>query len=109
MACGVPLSSAWRGSRGSQISSRGSACGEFNRFLGIACASALETKSLLLKGLAVGYWTRDEFERLDELADRGLLVGGKAPEVSAVASGQAECQPERPERPFTFPAPPVDR
>ena len=46
--------------------------GEFARFLDIARASALETKSLLKKGLDVRYWPPEEFERLDRLADRGL-------------------------------------
>jgi four helix bundle protein len=46
--------------------------GEFVRFLSIARASATETKALLRKGLDVGYWSQDEYERLDRLANRGL-------------------------------------
>jgi four helix bundle protein len=44
----------------------------FANFLDFSRASALETKALLKKGLAVGYWAEDEFQRLDKLADRGL-------------------------------------
>jgi four helix bundle protein len=45
---------------------------QFVHFLDISRASALETKSLLNKGLAVGYWEDTEFRRLDSLATRGL-------------------------------------
>ena len=45
---------------------------QFAHFLDIVRASALETKALLKKGLAVGYWPESEFQRLDTLADRGL-------------------------------------
>jgi hypothetical protein len=34
--------------------------------------AALETKALLKKRLAVGYWTEEEFQRLDKLANRGV-------------------------------------
>ena len=50
---------------------------EFVRFLDISRGSALETKALLKKGLAVGYWTEEEFQRLDKLADRGLQTVAK--------------------------------
>ena len=50
---------------------------EFVRFLDISRGSALETKALLKKGLAVGYWTAEEFQRLDKLADRGLQAVAK--------------------------------
>ena len=45
---------------------------QFAHFLDIVRASALETKALLKKGLAVGYWPESEFQRLDTLANRGL-------------------------------------
>jgi four helix bundle protein len=45
---------------------------QFANFLDYSRASALETKALLKKGLSVGYWTQDEFQRLDTLANRGL-------------------------------------
>lgn len=45
---------------------------QFANFLDFSRASALETKALLKKGLSVGYWTQDEFRRLDTLANRGL-------------------------------------
>jgi len=44
----------------------------FANFLDFSRASALETRSLLKKGLAVGYFKADEAARLDSLADRGL-------------------------------------
>ena len=50
---------------------------QFVHFLDIARASAIETKALLKKGLAVGYWQPPEFERLDTLADRGLQAVAK--------------------------------
>jgi four helix bundle protein len=50
---------------------------QFVHFLDIARASAIETKALLKKGLAVGYWQPSEFERLDVLADRGLQAVAK--------------------------------
>ena len=50
---------------------------EFARFLDIARASVLETQALLRKGLDVGYWPQEEFERLDALADRGLQALAK--------------------------------
>ena len=46
--------------------------GQFAHFLDISRASTLETKTLLKKGLAVGYWNDKEFARLDSLADRAL-------------------------------------
>jgi four helix bundle protein len=45
---------------------------QFANFLDFPRASALETKALLKKGLTVGYWSEEEFERLDKLATRGL-------------------------------------
>jgi 23S rRNA-intervening sequence protein len=43
---------------------------QFLTFLDVSRASALETKSLLKKGLAVGCWKENEFTRLDGLATR---------------------------------------
>jgi four helix bundle protein len=40
---------------------------QFLNFLDVSRASALETKSLLKKGLAVGYWDEKEFKRLINL------------------------------------------
>jgi four helix bundle protein len=51
--------------------------GQFAAFLDISRASALETKALLKKGLDVGYWSENEFKRLDTLADRGLQALAK--------------------------------
>ena len=45
---------------------------QFVNFLDFSRASALETKSLLKKGLAVGYFKSDDATRLGSLADRGL-------------------------------------
>jgi hypothetical protein len=51
--------------------------GQFAHILDISRASALETKTLLKKGLAVGYWAEAEFRRLDDLATRGLQTIAK--------------------------------
>jgi four helix bundle protein len=45
---------------------------QFLNFLDISRASALETQSLLKKGLDVGYWDEDEFARLNRLATRAV-------------------------------------
>jgi four helix bundle protein len=50
---------------------------EFARFLDIARASTLETKALLKKGLDVNYWSKEEYLRLDALANRGLQALAK--------------------------------
>ena len=50
---------------------------QFVNFLDFSRASALETKSLLKKGLAVGYFKTDEVTRLDRLADRGIQAVAK--------------------------------
>ena len=50
---------------------------EFARFLDIDRASVLETQALLRKGLDVGYWPQEEFDRLNALADRALQVLAK--------------------------------
>jgi len=50
---------------------------QFASFLDYSRASAQETKSLLKKGLAVGYFTADDAERLNALADRGLQAVAK--------------------------------
>ena len=50
---------------------------EFVRFLDIARGSALEVQALLKKGLAVGYWSQEEYDRLDSLARRGLQAVAK--------------------------------
>ena len=44
----------------------------FANFLDFSRGSACETKSLLRKGLACGYFSADDFGRLDRLATRGL-------------------------------------
>ncbi len=46
--------------------------GQFAHFLDISRASILDTKTLLKKGLVVGYWNMEEFSRLDSLAERAL-------------------------------------
>jgi four helix bundle protein len=51
--------------------------GQFAHFLDVARASALETKTLLIKGLDVGYWKQEEFDRLDQLANRGIQAVAK--------------------------------
>jgi four helix bundle protein len=50
---------------------------EFARFLDISRASALETQTLLKKGLAIGYWNDEEFRRLHALATRGVQAVAK--------------------------------
>ena len=50
---------------------------QFAHLLDIARASAMETKTLLIKGLDVGYWSEDEFDRLTGLADRGIQAVAK--------------------------------
>jgi hypothetical protein len=49
----------------------------FVRFLDFSRGSAEEAKSLLSKGLAVGYFTPDDYARLDSLATRGLQAVAK--------------------------------
>jgi len=44
----------------------------FANFLDFSRASACETRSLLRKGFICGYFSADHFDRLDELAVRGL-------------------------------------
>ena len=48
--------------------------GEFAHLLDVSRASALETQALLLKARDVGYVSREEFQRLNGLAERGLQV-----------------------------------
>ena len=50
---------------------------QFAHFLDIARASAQETRSLLRKGLAVGYWVLEDYERLDALAIRGIQAAAR--------------------------------
>jgi len=50
---------------------------QFLTFLDVSRASALETKSLLKKGLAVAYWNEQEFKRLDALATRAIQAIAK--------------------------------
>ena len=50
---------------------------QFLHFLNFARASATETRALLRKGLALGYLSEAEFERLDTLALRGLQALAK--------------------------------
>jgi len=45
--------------------------------LDVSRSSALETQSLLKKGLAVGYWNEKEFKRLDALATRAIQAIAK--------------------------------
>ena len=45
---------------------------QFAHFLDISRGSAQETRALLRKGLTVGYWPLNEYERLDALAIRGI-------------------------------------
>src|SRR5688572_3433857 len=49
----------------------------FLPFLTIARGSASETRALLRKGVALGYLSEPEFERLDTLARRGLQALAK--------------------------------
>ena len=49
----------------------------FAQFLDFSRASAEETKSLLKKGIEVGYLSSNDFERLDSLATRGLQAVAK--------------------------------
>src|SRR5882672_890083 len=44
----------------------------FANFLDFSRGSACETRSLLKKGLACGYFSPGDFERIDRLAIRGL-------------------------------------
>src|SRR5688572_19766725 len=50
---------------------------QFVHFLNISRASALETRALLRKGLAIGYVSEAEFKRLNALAERGLQALAK--------------------------------
>jgi four helix bundle protein len=50
---------------------------QFLTFLDVSRSSALETQSLLKKGLAVGYWDEEEFKRLDALATRAIQAIAK--------------------------------
>ena len=51
--------------------------GQFANFLDFSRASALETKTLLRKGLEVGYLNAGQVERLDTLATRGIQAVAK--------------------------------
>ena len=51
--------------------------GEFAHFLDFSRASVHETKALLRKGLEAGYWSEEDFNRLDQLATRGLQAVAK--------------------------------
>ena len=66
---------------------------QFVNFLDFSRASALETKALLKKGLSVGYWTQDEFRRLDTLANRGLQTVARLQRY--LRSPQAKCNAAR--------------
>ena len=50
---------------------------QFAYFLDISRGSAQETRALLRKGWEIGYWTQEEFDRLDALAIRGLQAVAK--------------------------------
>jgi four helix bundle protein len=50
---------------------------QFLIFLDVSRGSALETRSLLKKGLEVGYWSEEDFRRLDSLATRTIQAIAK--------------------------------
>jgi four helix bundle protein len=50
---------------------------QFANFLDMSRASAQETRTLLKKGLEVGYWVEADFQRLENLAVRGLQAVAK--------------------------------
>ncbi len=69
---------------------------QFAHFLDIARGSAQETRALLQKGRAIGYWTPDEFDRLDALAIRGIQAVAKLQRY--LRSPQAKRNAKRRER-----------
>jgi four helix bundle protein len=70
---------------------------QFANFLDVSRASALEARTLLRKGLEVGYWKQADFERLDSLAIRGLQAVAKLQRYlrSPVAKRNAQCRYRR--------------
>jgi four helix bundle protein len=50
---------------------------QFANFLDVSRASATEARTLLRKGFEIGYWKQADFERLDNLAIRGLQAVAK--------------------------------
>ena len=66
---------------------------QFVQFLDVSRASALETQTLLKKGLAVGYLTTEEWARLDSLATRGIQAVAKFQRY--LRSSQAKRNAER--------------
>jgi four helix bundle protein len=74
---------------------------QFANFLDVSRASASETRTLLRKGLEVGYWKQADFERLDSLAIRGLQAVAKfqrylrSPEAKRNAAQRYRRQPRR--------------
>ena len=76
--------------------------GQFAHFLDIARASAMETQTLLIKGLETEYWPQEEFERLSSLADRGIQAVAKLQRYlrspKAQRNARRRYRPKRPER-----------
>ena len=76
----------------------------FANFLDYARASACETRSLLRKGLACGYFTAEQFDALEKLAVRGLQALAKFQRYLRSPAAQRNAG-RRYQRPYTAPCP----
>jgi four helix bundle protein len=74
----------------------------FANFLDYARASACETRSLLRKGVACGYFSAEQFEGLDKLAVRGLQAVAKFQRYLRSPAAQRNAG-RRYQRPYTAP------
>jgi four helix bundle protein len=83
----------------------------FANFLDFSRASACETRSLLRKGLACGYFTAERFDQLDQLAVRGLQAVASFQRYLRSPAARRNAA-RRYQRPFTAPRqkpPNIDR
>jgi four helix bundle protein len=74
----------------------------FANFLDFSRASACETRSLLRKGLTCGYFSADDFDRLDKLAVRGLQAVATFQRYLRSAAAKRNAA-RRYQRPYTAP------
>ena len=74
----------------------------FANFLDFSRASACETRSLLRKGLACGYFSTEHFEALDRLAVRGLQAVAKFQRYLRSPAAKRNAA-RRYQRPYTAP------
>ena len=77
----------------------------FANFLDFSRASACETRTLLRKGLACGYFTAEDFDRLDTLAVRGLQAVARFQRYLRSPAAKRNAA-RRYQRPYTAPRAP---